>query len=300
MAPEGGKSSPWFGWPMRLLHLIEQGYDRPMKISSPLVQRLLGMSLPVADAAPTEFSVEQLAAAAQTTVRNVRAYQDRGLLPPPQRRGRVGIYNAEHLARLRLIGQLLERGYTIASIRELLETWEQGRDLGHVLGLDEAIRGPGQPEVASRLEFSELQELFGEALDDASIERAQALGLLEFAGDHLRVPSPRLLAAGVALYRAGIPLPILLDELATIRGHIERVSTGIVRMIVEQLVNPHLQAPLPHARELENLSAQLLQLRPLVEQVVEAELSRGLPLAANRELSERVNQLLQGFLQRSS
>ncbi|MGP0174944.1 MerR family transcriptional regulator [Pseudomonas sp. NCHU5208] len=271
-----------------------------MKISSPLVQRLLGMSHSVAEATPAEFSVEQLATAAQTTVRNVRAYQDRGLLPPPQRRGRVGIYNGEHLARLRLIGQLLERGYTIASIRELLETWEQGRDLAHVLGLDEAIRGPGQPEVASRLEFSELQELFGEALDDSLIERAQALGLLEFAGDHLRVPSPRLLAAGVALYRAGIPLPILLDELATIRGHIERVSTGIVRMIVEQLVNPRLQAPLPHARELENLSAQLLQLRPLVEQVIEAELSRGLPLAANRELSERVNQLLQGFLQRSS
>ncbi|WAJ36422.1 MerR family transcriptional regulator [Pseudomonas sp. GOM7] len=271
-----------------------------MKISSPLVQRLLGMSHPVAEATQAEFSVEQLAAAAQTTVRNVRAYQDRGLLPPPQRRGRVGIYNAEHLSRLRLIGQLLERGYTIASIRELLETWEQGRDLAHVLGLDEAIRGPGQPEVASRLEFSELQELFGEALDDSLIERAQALGLLEFAGDHLRVPSPRLLAAGVALYRAGIPLPILLDELATIRGHIERVSTGIVRMIVEQLVNPRLQAPLPHARELEHLSAQLLQLRPLVEQVIEAELSRGLPLAANRELSERVNQLLQGFLQRSS
>lgn len=285
---------------MRLLPLAEHGYDRPMKISSSLVQRLLGMNDPVVEATSAEFSVEQLAAAAQTTVRNVRAYQDRGLLPPPQRRGRVGIYNSEHLSRLRLIGQLLERGYTIASIRELLETWEQGRDLAHVLGLDEAIRGPGQPEVASRLEFSELQDLFGEALDDSLIERAQALGLLEFAGDHLRVPSPRLLAAGVELHRAGIPLPALLDELATIRGHIEQVSTGIVRMIVEQLVNPRLQAPLPHARELENLSAQLLQLRPLVERVVEAELSRGLPLAANRELSERVNQLLQGFLQRSS
>ena len=285
---------------MWLLRLAERGYDRAMKMASPLIQRLLGMTEPTAEATSVAFSVEQLAAAAQTTVRNVRAYQDRGLLPPPQRRGRVGIYSAKHLARLRLIGQLLERGYTIASIRELLEAWEQGRDLAHVLGLDEAIHGPGQPEVAARLEFGELQNLFGEALDDALIERAQALGLLEFAGDHLRVPSPRLLAAGVELHRAGIPLPVLLDELAAIRGHIEQVSTGIVRMIVAQLVNPQLQAPLPHARELEGLSAQLLQLRPLVEQVVEAELARGLPLAANRELSGRVNQLLQGFLQRSS
>lgn len=270
-----------------------------MNTGFPLFQRLLDAVRPGADAAPAEYGVDELAAAAQTTVRNVRAYQDRGLLPPPQRRGRVGVYSGEHLARLRLIGQLLERGYSIASIRELFEAWSQGRDLAHVLGLEQAIRGPGQPEQAARMEFAELQALFGGDLDDALIERAQALGLLEFAGDHLRVPSPRLLAAGIELYRAGIPLAVLLDELAAIRGHVEQVSAGIVKMIVEQLINPRLQAPLPRASELEALSAQLLQLRPLVEQVVEAELARGLPVAANRELSERVNQLLQGFLRHS-
>ncbi|MBM2600552.1 MerR family DNA-binding transcriptional regulator, partial [Pseudomonas sp. BDPW] len=31
-----------------------------------------------------------MARAAGSSVRNVRAYQDRGLLPPPERRGRVG------------------------------------------------------------------------------------------------------------------------------------------------------------------------------------------------------------------
>ncbi|ALN21571.1 MerR family transcriptional regulator [Ectopseudomonas mendocina] len=260
-------------------------------------QRLLGNAASEA-ATAAEYTVDELARAAQTTVRNVRAYQDRGLLPPPERRGRVGIYGAEHLARLRLIGQLLERGYSIASIRELFDAWAQGRDLAHVLGLDQAIRGPGEPEQPGRLEFAELQAIFGDGLDDALIDRAQAMGLLQFAGDHLRVPSPRLFAAGVELYRAGIPLPALLDELESIRRHVEQVSTGIVQMIVGHLVNPLLQSSLPRADQLEGLSAQLLQLRPLVEQVVEAELARGLPVAANRELSERVHQLLQGFLQR--
>lgn len=261
-------------------------------------QRLLGSAAPMAAAVAAEYTVDELARAAQTTVRNVRAYQDRGLLSPPERRGRVGIYSGEHLARLQLIGQLLERGYSIASIRELFDAWAQGRDLAHVLGLDQAIRGPGEPEQPGRLEFAELQAIFADDLDDAMIERAMAMGLLQFAGDHLCVPSPRLFAAGVELYRAGISLPALLDELESIRRHVEQVSTGIVQMIVGHLVNPLLQSSLPRVDQLEGLSAQLLQLRPLVEQVVEAELARGLPVAANRELSERVHQLLQGFLQR--
>jgi DNA-binding transcriptional MerR regulator len=271
-----------------------------MPTASAFLQRLLGAAAPVASAAVAEYRVDELAQAAQTTVRNVRAYQDQGLLPPPQRRGRVGIYSGEHLARLQLIGQLLERGYSIASIRELFEAWAQGRDLAQVLGLEQAIQGPNQPEQAARLEFAELQALFGDNLDDQVLERAQALGLLEFAGDHLRIPSPKLFAAGVELYRAGIPLPALLDELAAIRGHVQQVSTGIVQMIAKQLVNPLLHSSLPHADDLERLSAQLLQLRPLVEQVVTAELARGLPEAANRELSERVHKLLEGFLHSSS
>ncbi len=110
------------------------------------------------------------------------------------------------------------------------------------------------------------------------------------------MPSPKLFAAGLELYRAGIPLPALLNELAAIRSHVQQVATGIVTMITQQLVNPLLHSDLPHAADLERLSAQLLQLRPLVEQVVVAELARSLPEAANRDLSERVHKLLDGFL----
>lgn len=150
-----------------------------MQTASIFLQRLLGSAAPVVEAVSVEYRVDDLAQVAQTCVRNVRAYQDQGLLPPPERRGRLGIYNGEHLARLKLIGQLLERGYSIASIRELFEAWTQGRDLAHVLGLEQAIQGPGQPE---QLSFAQLQALFGEVLDDQVIERALALGLLEFAG----------------------------------------------------------------------------------------------------------------------
>jgi len=69
---------------------------------------------------PPEFSIDALARETGSTVRNIRAYQDRGLLPPPERRGRKGIYNDAHLSRLRIINRLLERGYTLANISELI------------------------------------------------------------------------------------------------------------------------------------------------------------------------------------
>ncbi|WAF87407.1 MerR family transcriptional regulator [Metapseudomonas otitidis] len=269
-----------------------------MKTPQPFLSRLLARTPAEGDAPPesAEYTVDELAREAGTTVRNLRAYQDRGLLPPPERRGRVGIYNGGHLSRLLLIGQLLERGYSIASIRELLEAWEQGRDLAHVLGLDAAIAGAwGQPEP-TRLGFDELIALFGEALTDDTLDRARELGLVEFAGDHLRVLNPRIFNAGVQLHRSGIPLAVLLEQFALIRQQVAPVADGIVGMIVAHLVNPLLSSSLPHVSELEALNRQLLALRPLVEEVVDSELARGLQASANQELGGRVGELLKGFL----
>jgi DNA-binding transcriptional MerR regulator len=75
---------------------------------------------------PDSYRIDELAQLAGTTVRNARAYQDRGLLPPPARVGRVGWYSEAHLARLRLIGHMLGRGYSLANIGELIESWVRG------------------------------------------------------------------------------------------------------------------------------------------------------------------------------
>src|SRR5438477_13008706 len=91
------------------------------------------------------LTIDELARAAGTTVRNVRVYQDRGLLPPPERRGRLGLYRPDHLRRLRLVLRMLGRGYPLAAIRELGEAWEEQRDIGPGLGLGDAITAPSPP-----------------------------------------------------------------------------------------------------------------------------------------------------------
>src|SRR5699024_6812822 len=105
-----------------------------------------------------EYLIDDLARRAGMTVRNVRAYQERGLLAPPRKEGRVGYYNDAHLARLRLIGSMLERSYTLANIQEMVDTWEQGYGLRDLLGLEEAVAGPFWREIPGKLFAAELFE----------------------------------------------------------------------------------------------------------------------------------------------
>lgn len=85
-----------------------------------------------------EYTIDELARATDMTVRNVRAYQDRGLLGPPRRRGRAGVYDDTHAERLRLIQRLLARGHTLANIMDLITVVDEGNDLRRALGLEPA------------------------------------------------------------------------------------------------------------------------------------------------------------------
>jgi DNA-binding transcriptional MerR regulator len=147
-----------------------------------------------------EYRIDELARLAGSTVRNIRAYQDRGLLPPPRLEGRVGMYDDTHLARLRLIGKLLARGYTFAIIKDLLGAWETGKDVAEVLGLEKVLTDPWSDEIPGTATYEELVAKFGSGLDDdevaRTLERTVELGLIEPDGDTYRVPSPRLLHVG--------------------------------------------------------------------------------------------------------
>src|SRR5207237_6055575 len=78
---------------------------------------------------------DDLARAAGTTTRNVRALQTAGLLPGPALAGRTGVYDEHHLVRLQAVLRLQARGFTKPALRELLAAWEAGASLEDVLGL---------------------------------------------------------------------------------------------------------------------------------------------------------------------
>lgn len=72
----------------------------------------------------------------------IRFYQREGLIPPPERRGRVAYYRESHLERLGRIRALQAQGLPLALIRDLLEREDAGQDISPWLELDRAVFSP--------------------------------------------------------------------------------------------------------------------------------------------------------------
>lgn len=218
-----------------------------------------------------EYRIDDLARAAGTTVRNVRVYQDRGLLPPPRKQGRTGIYGEPHLARLRLIAQLLERGYTFAHISEFLSAWQRGRNLTDLLGLEEVLTTPWSDEVDDYLTWDQLSEMFGaEALTDENVAEALRQELVVRDGDRLRVPSPRLLHAGAELVRAGIPLAVVLGLSASLAQDMQKSAARLVGAVADHVVLP---ATASYDASLAEIGEIITRLKPLAQLAVDAHLA---------------------------
>jgi DNA-binding transcriptional MerR regulator len=67
------------------------------------------------------MTINELAQLVGMTPRNIRAYQSRGLLFPPEIHGRVARYGGAHAARLELVASLQREGFTLAAIKRLID-----------------------------------------------------------------------------------------------------------------------------------------------------------------------------------
>ncbi|WP_084069532.1 MerR family transcriptional regulator [Paraburkholderia heleia] len=255
----------------------------------------------VTDSAPervtdSEYTVDELARVAGTTVRNVRAYQDRDLLMPPEKRGRVGIYNDSHVARLKLIHHLLARGYTLANIQDLILAIDDGGDLRSILGLENAIGGPWSHARPKTYSLPQLIKLFGPQAP-SSLSRLADLGLLERQGLSFVSRNPGMLDAAAATVREGIPARELLDVLEEARPHFDAIARVLVEMVVRHL-DRYDRGALPPATDMPALVDAIWRLRPLSTVFVEHEILRALEEQSSDYLGGRVATILDKTLGR--
>lgn len=240
-----------------------------------------------------EYTIDELARACDTTVRNIRAYQDRGLLSPPELRGRKGYYFNSHLARLRVISGLLDRGYSLSSIKDLIDALENGIDLRHLMGLESALTSPWTDEEPMLVPMTELIKMFGAHLTPEALARAADLDLMKPEGTMVQVRSMRTLRAGAELVATGIPLEELLDIVRMLRGNVERVANELVRLVGEHVLSNYETEELPPQEEFPKLADLVWRMRPLAEMAVHAELARAMENAASRLLSDRLEQIIE-------
>ncbi|MEU8677034.1 MerR family transcriptional regulator [Streptomyces sp. NPDC048560] len=209
--------------------------------------------------------MEELAKEAGISVRTLRFYRERGLIPPPRREGRIAWYDDHHLARLRTVTGLLERGHTLNGIADLAATFDSGRDVAEVLGLGEPTE-----ETPVRLSPEQLADYFeGEATPE-NLAAALDLGYLAVDGEEIVHISRRLLDVSAELVREGVPLATVLAAGRRVREH----ADALAELFVEVLRTHSTEQEPP-------------QLRPLARAVVDAELSMAFDRALRRDESAR-------------
>lgn len=207
------------------------------------------------------MTIDELARAADITTRNVRAYQDRGLLPPPQKLGRTGYYGDLHLARLRVITRLLARGFSLQSIGDLFTTWEEGKSLGDVMGFEEAFFGLSGTDRVVHITKEDLEEWYGE-FDIVMANRAADMGLLKRTDDGYDVPNVQLIEIGRALVSAGYDLSKVLDETRRLQLEAKVIAKRWLDLWEQQVWEPYVAAGSPPER-LNEITKAMDQLREI-------------------------------------
>ena len=186
------------------------------------------------DQADQEMTIDELARRSGVTVRNIRAHQSRGLLPPPVVRARTGYYGPEHLARLELIREMQAEGFNLKAIERLLEQTDgAGRE---VLGFTRSVLSPFAEEQPEYVDRSELQRRFG--MEDRKVlQRAEKLRLIVPIGeDRYEVPSPALLRAGEEVLALGVPISHALAVLEQITRSSQTVADAFIRLFRDDVL----------------------------------------------------------------
>ena len=181
-------------------------------------------------------TIDELAHASGVTVRNIRAYQSRGLIPPPLVKARTGYYGPGHEARLELIKDLGGEGVKLDTIKKLLDT--TGGSTEQVVHFIRTVRGMFASEKRTIVSVAELAERFADA-DPALLKRAQRMGLLnEITEDQFEEVSPRLMSAAADLHALGIPLARSLDVVEQLRKHADGIAKLYVDLFLGEVWQP--------------------------------------------------------------
>jgi DNA-binding transcriptional MerR regulator len=206
------------------------------------------------------LTIDELAQRTGMTVRNIRAHQSRGLLPPPQVRGRTGYYGQAHLDRIELIREMQGQGFNLEAIRRLVDAAPGSSE--EPLRFLRAVAEPYTQDQPQVLRADELAARWG-TTDTTLLAQAIKLGLLRPLGDgSFEDVTPRLTRAGKELERLGVSAQTAMQLATTIRKQADGVARAYVKLFVDEVWKPFEEAGAPEERWPEVRDA-LERLRPL-------------------------------------
>lgn len=187
---------------------------------------------------PNGFTLEELADATGVAPRTIRYYQAERLLQKPDRDrsdGRVVRYDDRHVERLRLVGELRDRGLKLPAIRDLLAEGDTSQRVSDWLGLDDSLRGTWgetEPRILTRNEVNALLE----AAPAGTQGQLEDAGLLTRQGHAWIITNPALFDLVLRLVSDGVPPDLVIEAGAILQAKLGRAARELIDLFVT-LVN---------------------------------------------------------------
>ncbi len=209
-----------------------------------------------------KLTIGELARRTGMTVRNIRAHQTRGLLPPPEVHGRTGYYNEEHVARIELTRDMQAEGLNLEAIRRVLES--TGGSSQEMVDFARAVRAPFEDETPEIFEATELAASWGvDKLDPKLLRHSEELGILrELPDGKIEAISPRLHRAGVALIELGVSPAAGMATADKLRRDAEGAAWAYVDLFTKEIWEPFDEAGRPE-KDWPKVREALDRMRPL-------------------------------------
>jgi DNA-binding transcriptional MerR regulator len=203
---------------------------------------------PASKPAKGEMTIHELAKRTGMTVRNIRAHQTRGLLPPPIVRGRTGYYSEEHLSRIELTREMQADGLNLEAIRRVLEAGDSSA--AEIFDFTRALRASVEDEAPEIVELAELAEPWTDTIDEEQeadlSRRAEALGAFRVLPDgRLEVISPRMFQAALALAELGVRREGAMEAAEKVRSQADGIARTFIELFSKEIWQPFEKAGRP-------------------------------------------------------
>lgn len=255
-----------------------------------------GTSLPTeaTEAGPVEaptavteslLTLDELCARVGMSVRNVRFYTTRGLVPPPLKRGRSGYYSTQHVARLELVNELQSHGFTLAAIDTYVSSIPEQASPEDI-ALHRAMLAPWAADLPVEMTREELSEKLGRGVQEADLNSLAALGIvhpLVPGGDRYRVATSQL-GIGRTLLDLGFPTEAAVAAGQVYARHGQQMATEL-NEIFRTMVWPTYREN-PSAEGAEKLQRIVERLKPLSI----ASLVNAYEAAIDEQARDRINE----------
>ncbi|MBF4162776.1 MerR family transcriptional regulator [Nocardioides acrostichi] len=227
------------------------------------------------------LTVDELAGQAGLTVRTTRYYATLGLLPPPERRGRLAYYGPVHRARLELVTALQEHGFTLQAIERYVNRLPADAGVEE-LALQRAMLTSWTSQPPAEVDVEALDELAGRPLTDDDRTLLIGLGLLEELDGGTWSAMPNL-QIGLDLLALDIPHVGLVAATEAIGRHMTALAAELTEVLRDDVLAPYRAEHSP--AEAERLQRTLPQLRRLTLEAVVASFQRAANDVITRSLA---------------